>query len=389
MGAPSFARVLAGLAVAALALGLGLTFGLRGLASDEPGVATRLGLLDQRAGPLVVFSEFGETADTLWAANPDDPQDRVQLGRVEHALGYGISPALSPDGARIAYTVLPPAAARPSVATPAELWLLDIDDGSSRRLAEDLDLLGAPVWSPASDAILVRRVLWGADGSVSSELLRIDLSGEATRVASAEAALFAIDFSPDGAWLYYAVATPEGTELARGSALGGGEAETVAHLSDGVARDWHLSPDGSQLAYLAQAPDDAEVAFVVRVLDLQTGEVAAPLADDGSARFNPLWERTGVLTVGRIDGGGGPARLNVDGARTALQATLPSPPPAGFDVPLSWSPDGTHLAVRSFERASVADPGPSRVAVVSTNAARHELSQSSDVTIVGWLEAMP
>ena len=382
--------VAAALVVGAAGLTLGLTFGLPGLARDEPPTSAGLQSLLQGGTPLVVFSEFGEEADTLWAADPDDPTDRIQLGRVNHALGYGISPTLSPDGTRIAYTVLPPEVARPGLNTLAELWILDTAGGKTRRLAQGVDLLAAPVWSPAGDAVVVRRGEWRTDGSASFQLLRIDLNGAAVQVAAAEADLLPIDFSPDGAWFFYAALTRAGTELARAPAGGGGAAETVAHLSDGVARDWRLSPDGMRLAYLAQAPDDANVAFVLRVLDLQTGAMAAS-PDDGAAQFSPLWERDGVLTVGRLDGGGAPARLIVEGAGAALEAALLPGlgGGTGFDVPISWSPDGVHLATRSFAGASLADPGPSRVVVIATDGGRSELSPLSDITIVGWLEAAP
>ena len=380
----------AALVLAAAALTLGLTFGLPGLASDEAPTAAGLQALLQGGTPLVVFSEFAEDADTIWAADPDDPADRVQLGRVDHALGYGISPTLSPDGTRIAYTVLPPEVARLGLDTLAELWILDTAGGKTRRLAQGVDLLAAPVWSPAGDAVVVRRGGWRDDGNASFQLLRIDLNGAAVPLAAAEAELLPIDFSPDGAWFFYAALTSAGTELARAPAGGGGAAETVAQLSAGVARDLRLSPDGMRLAYLAQAPDDANVAFILGVLNLQTGEVAAS-PDDGAAQFSPLWERDGVLTVGRIDGGGAPARLIVEGTGVSLEAPqLPGPSGGtGFDVPISWSPDGVHLATRSFARASLADPGPSRVVVVATDGGRRELSPLSDITIVGWLEVAP
>lgn len=374
------------LGLALLLIGaLGLTLGLRGTASDQSSAPLRLQALAQRAGPLVVFSEFGPTADTLWAANPDDPSDRVQLGRVDHAQDYGILPTLSPDGAYIAYTVLP---AAPSSAGPAELWLLETADGATRRLAGGVDLRIAPVWSPTSDAVVVRRSMRQADGS--SQLQRIDLAGRAVPITTASSNLYPIDISPDGTWLYYAALSPSGTDLARAPALGGGEAEVVAHLSDGFARDWHLSPDGTQLAYLGQVPVGGGFTFVAQVLDISMGQVRTPLGRDGVAQFNPVWERGGGLTIGRL--AGAPLRLTANGT-IRTQATLPPPSSrdggTGFDVPLAWSPDGAHLAVRSFERSSLANPGPSHVVVAGTDGRRRELSPVSDIVVAGWLEATP
>lgn len=379
------------LVVAALLVGVaGLMLSLRGTAGDELATSSQLQSLLQQGGPLVVYSEFGPEADTLWAANADDPADRVQLGRVDHAEGFGIFPSLSPNGARIAYTVLPSV---PGPRGTAELWVVEIAGGAPRRLADGIDLRVTPVWSPASDAVVVRRSD-GQEGSAgSSKLLRIDLNGTATTIAAAEAGLFPIDFSPDGAWLYYAILSPSGTDLARAPAQSSGKVEVVAHLSDGVARDWHLSPDGTQLAYLGQVPLEGGFTFVAQVLDLSLGTVYTPLSR-GSAQFNPIWEREGGLTIGRFDGdaGGAPVRLSVDGN---VLARVPLPPPgsasrrAGFDVPLSWSPDGAYLAVRSFERSSVANPGPSHVVVTGADGQRRELSPVSDVVVAGWLEPSP
>ena len=379
------------LVVAALLVGAaGLMLSLRGTAGNDPTTLSQLQSLLRQGGPLVVYSEFGPEADTLWAANADDPADRVQLGRVEHAENFGIFPSLSPDGTRIAYTVLLPVLGSSGA---AELWVLEIAGGASRRLADGIDLRVTPVWSPASDAVVVRRSD-GQEGSAgSSELLRIDLNGTATTIASAEAGLFPIDFSPDGAWLYYAILSPGGTDLARAPAQSSGKAEVLAHLSDGIARDWHLSPDGTQLAYLGQVPLEGGFTFVAQVLDLSLGTVDTPLSR-GSAQFNPIWEREGGLTIGRLDGdaGGAPVRLSVDGS-TLARVSLPPPGSpsrrAGFDVPLSWSPDGAYLAVRSFERSSVANPGPSRVVVTGADGQRRELSPVSDVVVAGWLEASP
>ncbi|MCH7837266.1 MAG: PD40 domain-containing protein [Chloroflexi bacterium] len=377
------------LVVAALLVGAaGLMLSLRGTAGNDPTVSSQLQSLLRQGGPLVVYSEFGPEADTLWAANADDPADRVQLGRVDHAENFGIFPSLSPDGTRIAYTVLLPV---PGPSGAAELWVLEIAGGASRRLADGIDLRVTPVWSPASDAVVVRRSD-GQEGSAgSSELLRIDLNGTATTIASAEAGLFPIDFSPDGAWLYYAILSPSGTDLARAPAQSSGKAEVVAHLSDGIARDWHLSPDGTQLAYLGQVSLEGGFTFVAQVLDLALGTVYTPLSR-GSAQFNPIWERGGGLTIGRLDGdaGGAPVRLSVDGNVLARVPPPGSPSGrAGFDVPLSWSPDGAYLAVRSFERSSVANPGPSRVVVTGADGQRRELSPVSDVVVAGWLEVSP
>ncbi len=389
-GSPRFGRVLAAaLAVVVLGLVLGLTIGLRGQASDRSAAPAGLPSLLRQAGPLVVFSEFGFEADTLWAADPDDPAERIQLGLVEHAQGYAIFPSLSPDGARVAYTVLPPDGAQPGSDATAELWVLETATGVTLRLAGAVDLLVTPLWSPAGDAVVVRRSAGGDGSDGGSLLLRVDLSGAVTTVLEAPAALFPVDVSPDGVWLYFAVLSAEGTDLARAPVLGGGEAEAVAHLSDGFARDWHLSPDGTRLAYLAQPSEETGMAFEARVLELSTGTQETPLNDAAVSHFSPVWDQDGGLTIGRLAGTGGASgaavQLSAAGAVVASALAAPTDPGSGFDVPLTWSPDGTHLVVRSFAGASVADPGPSQVVVLGTDGERRTLSQLSDVAVAGWL----
>lgn len=369
---PAMRSIARTLLVALLFAGLGIGAGLavRGFASDQSNGPLPLSSLRQSAAPLVVYSEFGTTADTIWAANPAKPSERTQLGMVPHALGYGIAPSVSPDGKRIAYTVAPPSGG------PVELWVLDIDGEQAIRLATGVDLVSAPVWSVNNDALIVRRSS-GTEGTpASAELLLIELNGAATTLVAATAGLYPIDLSPDGAWLYYAEVSATGTDLAR-VPVAGGAAETVAHLSDGIARDWQLAPDGTKLAYLAQT---AGAGYDVRVVDVATGEADDRVDIAGAEEFSPIWTPNGDLTVGRLDG----AALRMQGVSAAGAAELAAPD-AGFDAPLTWSPDGDHLAVRAFEGTSANDPGPSRVVVSGPNGERAALSSVSDVTIAGWL----
>lgn len=269
--------------------------------------------------------------------------------------------------------------------------MLETAGGDPQRLAQGVDLQAAPVWSPASDAVVVRRGAWAEGGGANVQLVRVQLNGSEITVASAAVDLYAVDFSPDGNWLYYAAVSANGTDLARTPASGDGAAQPVARLSDGFAMDWHLSPDGAQLSYLSQTTENANVAFVVRVLDLESRQVSGIQGGDSVAQFNPLWERDGVLTVGRIDGDGAPIGIAATDAGAGWQsAPLPRPTGgSGFDVPISWSPDGTHLAVRSFQGSSTAEPGPSFVAVLSVSGGRQLLSPLSDVMIAGWLTEGP
>jgi Tol biopolymer transport system component len=372
-----FAWLVAAVAVAAATFGI--TLGLRGQATNAPGDPADLRADLQATTSLVVYSEFGEESDTIWAANPDSPGERRQLASVPHAFGYGIGPSLSPDGRYVAYVALTPGLRDASNQSPAQLWLLETLGGAPRLLAEGVDLLGTPVWARDGASVVVRRVQWREDG-VTSGLLRVDLTGHLTPLVSSEGALFPIDFSPDGAWLYYATMSNAGSDLSRVPATGVASVP-LAHLSDGVSRDWRLSPDGASLAYLGQAPEGATTAYVAQVLDLATGQISTPEPDATVAQFTGAWAPDGELTLGQLkDGEGQPLRLK----NTAVAGVL-QPPSRGFDVPIDWSPDGAHLAVRSFEGTSPDEPGRSFVDMVGTDGEREQLSSSSDVVIAGWL----
>lgn len=384
-------RIAAGATVLLSGLGLAWAVGLTGLAETEPPQATQLQSALQAAGSLVVYSEFGENADQLWAANPDDPAQRTELGRIDHTLGYGIVPSLSPDGTRVAYTVLS-AGAPGGPGAPAELWVLDTRSGQREQLAAGLDLHIAPVWLPDSEAVVVRRSNWAEAAAATSELVLIDMSGAATTIASG-AELFPIDFSLDGAALYYASLASGGTDLAR-APVGGGAAETLAHLSDGIARDWRLSPDGTRLSYVADDGPQANGLLTAQVMELSTGKILTPLATEGVAQASPIWEPAeGDLTVGTLDAdapdAGAPVVVKVDGTATLGVVEEPLPAGNGFDVPVSWSPEGDKLAVRAFEGSDPGNPGPSWIVIVGTDGDRERLSSRSDVIVAGWLEAQP
>ncbi|MEX0786349.1 MAG: hypothetical protein WD939_06930, partial [Dehalococcoidia bacterium] len=292
MRASGAIRVLA----AALALGaIGFSLGLvvQSQASDQPAPSAALADLQERAGDLIVYSEFGERADTIWAADPNEPAGRVFLATVEHAPGFGITPSLSPDGARVAYTVL----SNGATGYGAELWVLETGSGATTRLAQAVDLLATPVWSRTSDAVVARRSGEG-EATAGAELLRVDLRGSVTSLASATGGLYAIDFSPDGQSLYYARLSESGSDLMRVSASGGAP-ERVARLSDGFARDWHLSADGASLAFLAESASGG-AAYSTQVLDIASGVARSLVSDE--AQFNPVWDGSGALTVGQSAG---------------------------------------------------------------------------------------
>jgi hypothetical protein len=335
----------------------------------------------QSQGQRLLISEFADEADTIVAVNPDDPSDRTEIATIDHASGYGIFPTLSPAGDAIAYTGLPPDTERPAPDAPAQAAIVD-DDGHVTLLADDVDLLVPPVWAPDGESIVVRKNTPEDDSAGSFELIALSRDGSRDTITSwSSAAVFPIAFSPDGATLYFATLNASGTDLYRIGPDGAGET-LIAHLSDEIARDWKLSPDGNTLAY-SVAESGGKPAMLAMTLDLATGAEQRVTSDSDRAEFNPAWNVDGDLTISSVkpDGGGDAISVDSGGAVTALSDNSDA-----IDLPLAWSPDGSSLAVRAVDGASPEEAGRSYVEIVTPGGGRERASDAADVLVVGWLE---
>jgi Tol biopolymer transport system component len=327
----------------------------------------------QSSGQHLLISEFGEQQDAIVAIDPESG-DRETLATVGHAPGWGIFPSLSPNGEAIAYTALPSDAVDPSPGTPAHAAIVDTG-GSTTLLADDVDLLITPVWSPDSQSIVVRKNVPREDSAGSFELILLERDGTRTSLTSwSTAAVFPVAFAPDGSTLYFATLNATGSDLYSVAADASDET-LIAHLSDGITREWTLSPDGSTIAFTAFDVDATTAQ--ARTVHTTTGEIVDPVASTGD-EMSPVFDGGGRLTVADLGAqGGGAAVIDGAGATTAVSNNR-----EGADLPLSWSPDDASLAVRSVDASS----GVSYVEIVAAGGRRERVSELSDVIIVGWLE---
>jgi len=201
--------------------------------------------------------------------------------------------------------------------------------------------------------------------------------------------LFPIGYSSDGESLYLARITIRGTDFEALPATGG-TPEILVHASDQTARDWHLSPDGGRIAFLAGQATDSRIAARAFVADLIAGAVPQPLSSfadglDVGDHFNPVWHPDGDrIAVGRLLAEGGSAAAVVSLSDGELGEATPGPQ-RGFDVPVGWSPDGSYLAVRSFEGSSPSQPGRERLVIVELGKGRAELGDGGTLDFIGWV----
>jgi Tol biopolymer transport system component len=356
------------------------------------GVATRTATATvvPQEGLRLVYKEFGSEADTLWLATAAELQNRTKVSVVDHATNVGISASLSPDGKSIAYLVLPTTGG--DSALDGQAWLLDMDSGKTRQLASDLDVLGKPVWSPDGSSIVVLRN--GPQGQVGQavSLLKLDVSdGSETVLMHADDALglYPISYSPDGSSLYFAEIILSGTHFGAVPAAGD-SAQLLVQASDQVARDWHLSPDGSYVAFLAGQPTDDRIAVRAFVVELVEGAEPQPVSDfaaalDAGDHFNPVWYPDGErVTLGRTPADGASAAALVSLPGGELEEVTPGPD-QGFDVPVHWSPGGDYLAVRSFDGSSAAQPGQEHLVIVELGKGRETVADIGNLEFIGWL----
>ncbi|MCJ7509456.1 MAG: hypothetical protein MUP14_01020 [Dehalococcoidia bacterium] len=356
------------------------------------GVATRTPLPTgvPAEGPQLLYKEFGSEADVIWLAAAAAPQSPAKVAEVAHASGEGISASLSPDGKRIAYLAL--AAAGGDSTQDAQAWLLDMDGAKPRLLASGLDGGSKLIWSPDGRSIVARRNGPQAQFGQAVSLLKVNVSdGSETPLMQADDVLelFPMGYSPDGASLYFTQTTLKGTYFGVVAATGG-TPRLLVKASDQWARDWHLSPDGTRVVFLAGQPTDDRIASRAFVAELVEGAEPQPLSDfagtlDAGDHFNPVWRPDGQrIAVGQtpVDGSSAAALVSLTGGK--LEEATPGPD-QGFDVPMGWSPAGDYLAVRSFEGSSAVQAGREQLVIIELGKGRQTVGDNGKLEFIGWL----
>jgi hypothetical protein len=359
--------------------------------ATRPGTPTPSASATSAAGgPTLLYREFASSADTLWVAPVASPTDRKSVARIDHAPDWGVMASLSPDGKLVAYLVLTSGSQDPG--RGAQAWVLDVRSGEKRHLADGFDLRTRPVWSAKSDAIVVGRNGPQADTGGEISLVRVDVSDGSEDVLHTEPnvlGLFPIGYSSAsavGGALVYARIAVSGTDFG----WVGGETPPI-HASNESARDWHLSPDGTRVTFLARQRTDGRIATRAFVTELSAEPeavlvlTAAPAAVD---HFNPVWRDENTVTVGRTPGEGEDAAaavlVSLEGG--ALETVEPGPE-QGFDVPVAWSVDGRYLAVRSFEGSSAAEPGRESLTIIEVGSGRKAVGEQGNLEFIGWLSS--
>ncbi|MFP4624067.1 MAG: S9 family peptidase [Gemmatimonadota bacterium] len=192
------------------------------------------------------------------------------------------SPAPSPDGEWLLYTVSTPDWAEDE--RQSDLYLVSLEEGVglTRQLTFTEEASeSSPTWSPDGEFFVFASSRDSGDAPAGSQLflMRPD-GGEARRITEAKGGVSGFEFSPDGRWLVFRAGDDEERQLYRVPVAGlvSGEAAEPEKLTDrpaGVAR-WEVAPDSRRVYYIAPDSldeDDAErrkEGFTVDVYHLET-----------------------------------------------------------------------------------------------------------------------
>jgi serine/threonine-protein kinase len=211
--------------------------------------------------------------------------------------GTYVCPRLSPDGKRLAMTVLR--------ADNWDIWTFDLERGVATRLTFDPSLETEQVWSPDGEYLVYSSDAGGVDNLYRK---RADGSGEAERLLESKDAQWASSISADGRFIAYTQGTnANDVGVLTLDAAGSASAEPfVATPFAETAPDF--SPDGGFIAYASTESGRWEVY----VRPFPAGKGKWQVSDAGGGY--PLWSGDGRELYWRTDEGVMVADVETGGA---------------------------------------------------------------------------
>lgn len=185
--------------------------------------------------------------------------------QLTHDNGLSVSPALSPDGRKLAYTGYQ--------AGYADIYVIDLVTGARVRLVKFPGTNSGARFSPNGGQLACSV---SKDGN--PELYVVGLGGGARRLTHTRGSESSPTWSPDGAEIIYACDEAGSPQLYRISS-GGGSGRMIS-TGFGYCTEPSWSPDGQHLAFNVRSGG----GFAIAVMDLNGG--GARIVAQGE---NPVW----------------------------------------------------------------------------------------------------
>lgn len=352
--------VLAG--VVAVAPIAGAIFGLGGAK-----VSTRTAFASAPAGEYAVLGRSEGQSDVISVAWASSPGATTAIVRVPHLEGFASTGAVSPDGRRLALVSVDGGSRTHPVAS---LNIVNLETGRITRAAANVAPAQVPVWTPDGSRLVVTRMPAGNESQGAIELLSVRADGkgeELLRAFASALGVYPVAYDPAGR-LVSVVLDGSGSAVLR-------DAEEAARLSPGITRDWKLSPDGSQLAFI-EVDTGAGVSYLARTVSLaSSGSVSAESLGAVASALGVAWSpRDARPTFGVEPAAPAPG---VSAQALTTVGTVVS----GFDVPLGYSQSGDSLVVTHWDGSSFQQAGNPALELV-TPAGR--ASYESFTRFYGW-----
>ncbi len=313
-------------------------------------------------GPKVVYGETdGAAGNTLiWLASTTNPELRRVLTTFTHKVGYGVQGAVSPDGNKIAYLVIPPDASERAARTAGgELWVMNSNGTDPHKIADQVGYIG--MWAPDSQTLVYGRLLsqvQPTEEPYRRELYAIDLDGNQKLIVSEERAYIApVGWSPDSQRLFYLRSGPEGAPELWEVEISTGATWLQRDLPSSLASGVSLSPDGTHLMLSTLDRREPIHQYALVIVPVEGGEGRAILrgaiGEGPINRYAAIWSPDGQSILAHIPPQAEQtARLERIDLRTGQRHTVPTEAVSGdeFFIPRSWSPDGEWLVVLKYPR---------------------------------------
>ena len=348
---------------------------LAGVVAIAPIFAAVLGLVASSSGPRTAFASApaGEyavlgrsegAADVISVALAQSPGAVTEVARVPRMEGFPSSGAVSPNGRKVALVSVDSGTRTHPLAS---LNVVDLESGKVTKVATNVVPGQAPVWDGDGDGLFTVRAPAGNESGGAIQLLRAAANGSGeTTVKEYRGVLgvYPVGVDADGQLVTVVLG-------ASGSVVEGAGGSVT--LSPNLTRDWRVSPDGTEIAFI-EVDTSQGVRYYARTGRLVGGGVQAAALTAAVPALGAAWNPATRSASFGLE----PSAAN---GVTAQALSVADAPESGFDVPQGYSASGSALIVTHWSGGSFQEPGSPTLTVIN---GEQRASFDSYTRFYGW-----